>query len=421
MPHRHFARRLLSPNSLLLLLLLGLSLVALASQSARPTVLGRYSKGFSLYLLFQLSIIPALLFRRRLHLPVWVPCGMAVFSTFAIAFNDQLADQFGMTLLFAAIRLSAGLLLLATAFSHFRQKLARPGDGLATAASLFLILFSIIDIGLWLLVYSTRRIEPNFMGYRQATDFSAFARDDILLFGDSFVWGDGVGQHERFGDILENRLRDRGEKSRVHSLGVRGAGPSRSLESIRAIKSPNDFRLILFAFYPNDIEPAANSPLNQQSSDNLWFLARSSLTIRAMLELRSKWNVPGLAAYHQMLINDYDPAEPTFERRFSALLASSAEFAAKARARSHKKPFFLIIPLMVGFDNYPLEAMHQNLARESARQGFEVIDLLPLFRQKLHDGARFRASPENNHFNAEVHKLVAEEILKRLKIAENQP
>ncbi|MFM7130506.1 MAG: hypothetical protein ACKO0V_14245, partial [bacterium] len=184
---------------------------------------------------------------------------------------------------------------------------------------------------------------------------------------------------------------------------------------------PNESRLILFAFYPNDIEPAANSPLNQQSSDHLWFLARSSLTIRAMLELRSKWNVPGLAAYHQMLINDYDPAEPTFERRFSALLASSAEFAVEARARSHKKPFFLIIPLMVGFDNYPLVAMHQNLARESARQGFEVIDLLPLFRQKLHDGARFRASPENNHFNAEVHKLVAEEILKRLEIAENQP
>lgn len=421
MPSQFQASRLFTARGLLLLLLTLISIVAACSHSARPTVLGRYSKGFSLYLLFQWLTLALMLFQRQLRVPVAIPCSMAVFSTFAIAFNDKLADQFGMTLLFATIRLAAGFLLFSTAFHRYRRRQTKPADGLITAASIFLILFSIIDIGLWVAVYSSRRIEPNFMGYRQAYDLKSLTPDDIILTGDSFVWGDGVRLDERFGDVLETRLRQSGQPGQVFSLGVRGAGPARSLESLRAIPANTDTRLILFAFYPNDIEPAANSPLNGQSTDHLWFLARSSLAIRALLELRSKWNVPGLDAYHQMIISDFDPTEPTFQSRWDALLDSAGQLADEARKRSRHRPIFLIIPLMVDYHNYPLEPMHQRLGRECTDRGFEVLDLLPLFREKLQDGSKFRASPDNNHFNADVHRLVAEEILKRLQSTEKQP
>jgi len=121
-----------------------------------------------------------------------------------------------------------------------------------------------------------------------------------------------------------------------------------------------------------------------------------------------------------MIINDFDPTEPTFQNRWAALLDSAGQLADEARKRSRHRPVFLIIPLMVDYHNHPLEPMHQRLGRECTDRSFEVLDMLPLFREKLQDGSKFRASPENNHFNADVHRLVAEEILKRLQSTEKQ-
>ena len=52
---------------------------------------------------------------------------------------------------------------------------------------------------------------------------------------------------------------------------------------------------------------------------------------------------------------------------------------------------------------------------ESALEaGFEVSDLLPIFGDRLIDGDAHRASPDDNHFDAATHEMVAETLYRRI-------
>jgi lysophospholipase L1-like esterase len=86
---------------------------------------------------------------------------------------------------------------------------------------------------------------------------------------------------------------------------------------------------------------------------------------------------------------------------------SIARFRELALARSDAPPLFLILPLMVDFRTYPLRAAHERLQALARRRGFEVLDLLPLFTERLVDGNRHLAAPNDNHFDAATHALVA--------------
>ena len=68
---------------------------------------------------------------------------------------------------------------------------------------------------------------------------------------------------------------------------------------------------------------------------------------------------------------------------------------------------------MVNFYDYPLNEAHEDLRKTGDRLGYEVIDLLPVFKEKLGDGARYRL-PNDNHFNAEIHNLIANILKQKL-------
>src|SRR5262249_31659976 len=123
---------------------------------------------------------------------------------------------------------------------------------------------------------------------------------------------------------------------------------------------------------------------------------------------------PDVETYHQYLVDCYDPQDSTFCARWSRLEEFVVRFRDLARERSRGKPLFLILPLMVDFHAYPLTAAHRDLAHLAERQGYEVLDLLPLFRTALGDGRAYRAAPNDNHFDARGHALVARVLKDRL-------
>lgn len=65
---------------------------------------------------------------------------------------------------------------------------------------------------------------------------------------------------------------------------------------------------------------------------------------------------------------------------------------------------------MVDDESYPLDFAHRDLAIVSDEIGYEVVDLLAVFREQLRDGRRFRVDPNDNHFNSDVHSIVADVI-----------
>jgi hypothetical protein len=244
-------------------------------------------------------------------------------------------------------------------------------------------------------------------GFRDAYALETVRPDDIVLVGDSFVWGEGVAKHQRFGDRLEQLYEKEGRRVRVFSLGVRGAGPPLYIESLARVPVGVRAGVVIVAFYPNDIDPRPRARWLRWIFDTSWALGRSSLTCRAVHDLLPKVETPSVAAYHRSLVEDYRAADPTFPRRWADLAGSLDRFKHLADRRAPSRPLLLVIPLMVDYRSYPLTPVHDALAVAAEGLGYDVLDLLPDFRQSLVDGDRYRLKRNDNHFNASVHEFVS--------------
>jgi hypothetical protein len=71
------------------------------------------------------------------------------------------------------------------------------------------------------------------------------------------------------------------------------------------------------------------------------------------------------------------------------------------------------------FAEYPLREAHADLTAAGERAGFEVVDMLPVLTRYFPHGKAYTVSPNDDHFNAEVHAKVAEvlETLLRARAA----
>lgn len=378
------------------------------TRSVVPVVLGRYSTSLFAYQLFNLFTLGLLIVPARRTRGAGLV--LAVVSTFVAPINEAVRHVPGILAALASVRLLAGMTLIALEFDRFRRG-ERTVRGMIFAAGLGLAALSVLDLALWAAVGG---IDEDYEGYRDRYDLRAVTANDIVLVGDSFVWGHGVPRDSRFGDVLERLYAHEGRHVKVYSLGVRGAGPSRYVESLARVPADRRIGLAIFAFYPNDLEPRPrrqNRALAMGQAAT-WTLGRSSLAFRACHDLLGKIETPSVAAYHRSLVDDYRRDDPTFDARWTELQGWLARFAVLSSQHSSARPLLLILPLMVDYRAYPLDSAHEDLAAAARARGFDVLDLLPEFRARLGDGSRFRVGRNDNHFDARVHALVAE-MLKR--------
>jgi hypothetical protein len=312
--------------------------------------------------------------------------------------------------------------MIAGEFGRFRQGI-RPVRGLTLATGFALAALSLLDLTLWAWVASTSGFDEDYEGYRDRYALGQITPDDIVLVGDSFVWGHGVKKSERFGNVLQDLYEREGRRVRVYSLGVRGAGPERDLESLARVPADRRAGTVILSFYPNDLEPR---PKRRSKALALleratWALGRSSLAFRGLHDILGRIESPSLDRYHQSVVDDYGRADPTFATRWADLTADLDRFATLAKPRSSTRPLLLIIPLMVDFRAYPLETAHEALRATAEGLGYDVLDLLPAFRSELGDGSKFRVHPRDNHFDARVHALVAALIKRHLDARDKSP
>jgi hypothetical protein len=250
--------------------------------------------------------------------------------------------------------------------------------------------------------------------YRTAYDLTKVTDEDIVLVGDSFVWGSGVRADQRFGDMLERRLDAEGKGPRVYSLGIIGADVSGYIQQIRDLPATSTVKQVVLCFYANDMPPRSNLlDTLQEVATNI---GRRSVTLRMVVDLFQILVTPSAEAYAILLLTHYAENDGTFDLRWEQLGREFKEFFQLAATRSNKRPMIMILPMLVDFEAAAFDGPMRRVSDLAARVGFVVVDTMPAFRADGEKAERYRVAPNDLHLNERGNKIVSEVLLKAIAV-----
>jgi hypothetical protein len=380
-----------------------LTVLALASRSTVPMVLGRWSKAlFAFNVVNVAALLIALLAARRGRTRIAAAALFVLLAvTYVAATNNELSQAPLAIPLMIASRLGIALSFVVLAFEARARAsgpdaAASPGRALLAIGSSLLALNVVDAAGVAL--FGARTVPAaGVFPFRRPVDLARIEPDAVVLVGDSFVWGEGVEEKQAFAHLLGV------DRPHVYNLGLSGTGLP---EYVAVLKQVPARDTAIVCFYMNDM--AVREPPLMRVRQALVATGKSSFFARLASDLVGLRMYPDAAEYERAVIADYDPRDPTFAARWdlTASLVRAAATAAKRDARH--KPIFVILPLMVEYARYPLRDAHAKLASVAAENGFEVLDMLPIFAKAFPHGEAYKVGPNDNHFNAEVHAKVAE-------------
>jgi hypothetical protein len=389
------------------------TLVGLWARSEVPLILGRYSQAFFAFNLWNVSLIAlgVLTWGRRSHLLLQLVYLALIPTTVIASANNQLFSPSWIPPLMPLIRLTTGAAMVLIGFDRYRRGLGRPRAAFLGLGAAVLAL-SVLDLSLFAVIYAGPEHRRPEAEYREAYALDQVRRGDVILVGDSFVWGAGVEQRQRFGDRLEALYHEHGQAARVYSLGIVAAGPFQYLQMLAEVPPAVNADRVIVAFYMNDMP--LTEALWRRIEDSGPVLGRGFPSIRLVGDTLAKLLASDVHAYHDYVVDSHREDHPSFPARWALLGRQLDELARLAAERSERPPLLMILPLMVGFEGYPLEAAHARLATAARGAGFEVLDMLPIFRTELIDADLHRIAPDDNHFDAETHDLVARTLYRTL-------
>jgi hypothetical protein len=248
--------------------------------------------------------------------------------------------------------------------------------------------------------------------FRQPVLFGQISDDDVVVIGDSMTFGAGVAEKEAFPAVMDEKFRTAGFPGTVLNLGVGGAGTSEYIEVLKQIPRK---RAAIVCFYMNDMPDRVTSA--RKWAARLTNMSRASGLSRLGLDILNSRNFGrDVNEYLASLIANFDPSDPSYPERWRTITRRISELRELAAQNARRRPIFVIFPIMWRFSDYPLRQAHAELTRAATSAGFEVIDMLPAFEHEFPDGQEYLAGPNDNHFNAQVHRRVGEIVFERLAV-----
>lgn len=236
----------------------------------------------------------------------------------------------------------------------------------------------------------------------------------VAVLGDSFTYGNGLKQDERFSDLVGAAVRDRGIE--VLNFGFPGNNWPEHVRTLerRVLRLRPDFVLLQWGI--NDVEmdeDVASRPMTPPLVTNRawheWLYARSALYtilnaqwIRLQL-LRSMGDT-----YDRYMVRLYgDPASPG-ARRADTLMR---RFLALARERGVAVGLVLFPEAAVDLGpGYAYQFLHDRVAAVCREEGLTCVDLLPAYRQ-VPDRMTLWVTPLDSHPSALANRLAADAVL----------
>jgi lysophospholipase L1-like esterase len=258
-------------------------------------------------------------------------------------------------------------------------------------------------------------IRANSLGFREREIPPKSDKYRIVVVGDSFTWGQGIEEADRFSDLLE---RDLGGHYEVFNFGRPGNNMPEHLEVLdQALKVSPDF--VLLQLYINDWEtPSMERPRPKRLLPEDWdrTMERSSILYDLA---RNQWNTvqekvgitDSYAKYMERNLADQNL--PNARMAYGQLRA----FFDKARAAKTAAGAVLFpAPDALGpyGRDYPFRYLHEGTRQVCAEKRVPCLDLLPLY-STVADPKTLWVSPFDAHPNATSNRRAAETILERFR------
>jgi GDSL-like lipase/acylhydrolase family protein len=256
-------------------------------------------------------------------------------------------------------------------------------------------------------------IRVNNLGFRDRDVPPKSDKYRIAVVGDSFAWGQGVEEGDRFSNLIEQAL---GPRYEVFNLGRPGNNMPEHLDVLtQALAIRPDF--VLLQLYINDWETASmERPQPKPLLPERWNRALESRSILYDL-LRNQWGTvqekigvsDSYAEY--MARNLRDRTSPNARLAYGQL----AEFFDRAEA-AHVGVGAVLFPAPDALGkfgrDYPFGFLHEGTAQVCAEKRVPFLDLLPAY-SRIEEPRTLWVSPFDAHPNAMSNKLAATEILQR--------
>jgi hypothetical protein len=380
----------------------------LTAKSNTPVFFNMYSANLLLLNVITVLVYGAFLFGLMASWRAIQFCAIFFLAVLTlVATNNSVLNLAAFDAATQVARIFAGFALIVVAFladKHERSRLSGIGVSVGAIVAFSAITdFGFASISRFLRTDSAAQI---YRQYRIPYDLAKVTDQDIVLVGDSFVWGSGVRADQRFGDMLERRLDAEGKGPRVYSLGIKGADVTGYIQQIQDLPATSKVEQVVLCFYANDMPPRVNlqDTLQQVAAR----IGRGSVTLRMVVDLFQLLVTPSAEVYAKLLLTHYAEDDGTFDFRWEQLEREFREFFQLAAARSYKRPMIMILPMLVNFERAAFDGPMRRVSNLATRVGFKVVDTMPAFRAEGEKAEHYRAAPNDLHLNEHGNRIVAE-------------
>jgi len=250
----------------------------------------------------------------------------------------------------------------------------------------------------------------NSLGYRDSEPKSENEKPNVLIIGDSFVAGHGIKYEEMFSNILKNKLK---EEYNIFNLGVCGSHTDREFDSL--LNYPIKADIIILGYYHNDIESAMIKfnffPEIKNPKDNLSkfskFCVNNSLFINYIFTIQSKKSIS-----KQFLESDKNDLLAYLNKDLWEYQKSSLDKFYNYCIENNIKFIVLFFPVLNEGITLTNELAGKKLETYCMEKNIDFINIysdiknLPIHKRI--------ANKLDNHPSAEVNKIIARKLTKKL-------
>jgi lysophospholipase L1-like esterase len=233
----------------------------------------------------------------------------------------------------------------------------------------------------------------------------------IVVLGDSFTFGFGVAEEESYPVVLERILNGspaaRQRRYEVLNLGVVGYNTRDEARVLERRALPLDPRAVIIGYVLNDPETDPRQSLHKYFDPPAWW---RHFHVLRLLHLGRNWVEvwrTGGGDYIRYL-------HASEGEKWRSVVTAFRKIREATRDRGTRVvvAIFPIVP-REGWAGYPYRDLHVRVSEAARSEGFEVVDLLPVFAR--YPPRALRLSPEDDHPSRLGHELTAralsEEIL----------
>ncbi len=248
-------------------------------------------------------------------------------------------------------------------------------------------------------------------GFRDALgETPAGDRIPVAVLGDSFTFGEGVTEPQRFTERLSESLeRTQPGRFQIRNRGVQGANLDTELNLYRARVSDEHPRIVVYAFVPNDAQPFLETLHDgtflratpwRMPSEPLW---RRSRFLDWLSRRFAAWLTAGTTVDH---------IRASFEGEQGRHFDASLEALANETKADGARLVILVFPMTPGLSgdpaSYPFGFVHEHLDHLAERLAIPHVDLYPSVASWAKD--RVWVHPTDPHPSPELHALAAEKL-----------